>query len=264
MKRNQSLLMTLSCLGLCLGNLSGNAQTNLIVNGGFETPTVSLSGWLSYQEPSGFKGWSVESGGVDLVGTNFFASASGLQSLDLNAGDAGKVYQDVITVPGEKYRLRFAFAANPDMIVCGGPAVRSMEVRWNSILLATPAQDVRGHSPTDLGWREFSFIVTGGGTDRLSFKSLTPGCAGPAVDDVSLTVATNAINVVNGLAIENAVQVCWPTVPGNSYQVQWALSADTDVWNYLGQPVRGDGLTHCICDPLGGNPRRFYRVLEGN
>jgi choice-of-anchor C domain-containing protein len=251
-----------SALWLCMVPIGGKAATNLIVNGGFESPRVPLSGFDSYYAPSNFGGWTVWTGVVDLVGTNYFGSASGLQSLDLNGDVIGAVDQDVATFAGESYRLRFAFAANPVTAGCVGPPVRRMEVRWGSNLLATLEHDVTGHSQTQVGWREFSFIVTATGQDRVSFLSLTPGCAGAAIDDVSLTPATNSINVVDGITIERAVQVCWPTTSGRTYQVQWALRADTSVWTYLGQSIRGDGATNCICDPLGENPKRFYRILE--
>jgi hypothetical protein len=116
--------------------------------------------------------------------------------------------------------------------------------------------------PTDVGWREFSFTVFGTGNDRVIFRSLTPGWAGPAIDNVSLEPSTNSIPMVSGLTIERAVRVCWPTEPGMLYQVQWASQLDTNIWNYLGAPVLGDGTTNCICDPLGSNSMRVYRVLQ--
>lgn len=251
-----------SILILCIVPIAGKAATNLIVNGGFESPRVPLSGFDSFYAPNSFGGWTVWTGVVDLVDTNRFGSASGLQSLDLNGDVIGGVYQDVATLAGESCRLRFAFAANPVATGCEGESVRRMEVRWGSNLLATVEHDVTVHSPTQVGWREFSFIVTATGQDRVSFLSLTPGCAGAAIDEVSLTPATNSINAVDGITIERAVQVCWPTTAGRTYQVQWASRADTSVWTYLGQPIRGDGATNCICDPLGENPKRFYRILE--
>jgi hypothetical protein len=211
----------------------------------------------------------VEFGAVDLVNTNWFASASGTQSLDLNSADSGGVYQDATTSPGESYRLRFAFGGNTheNGNPAGGPPVKQMQVLWGTNVLGTLSYDVTGHSPTDVGWREFSFTVIGNGNDRVIFRSLTHGWAGPAIDNVSLKPSTNSIPMVSGLTIEtieHAVRICWPTEPGMLYQVQWASRLDTNVWNYLGASVLGDGTTNCICDPLGSDSMRVFRVLQND
>ena len=241
-----------------------HAGTNLVINGGFEQPPVPLASYVSFPAPTSFLGWTVWSGSVDVVGTNFYANASGLQSLDLNTYVSGGVYQDITNSPGEQYRLRFAFGANTAGIgdASSGPALKRMEVRWGTNTLVVLEHDVTGRSRTSVGWREFTFSVPGTGLDRLSFLSLTPGSAGPALDNVSLTLASEPINPVDGLSIERAVQVCWPTESGRIYQVQWASSADTNVWTYLGPPVTGDDTTNCICDPIGSNAMRIYRVSK--
>jgi hypothetical protein len=207
----------------------------------------------------------VGSGAVDLVNTNNFASGSGLQCIDLNADRAGAIYQDIATSSGTPYTLRFAFGGNtgcnPELSACG-PQIKRMEVRWNGALLAALEHDITGWSPTLVGWREFSFTVTGSGMARLSFHSLTSGAGGPAIDDVSLRPADELPDVLPGLTAERAVQVCWPTTAGASYQVQWAFQLETNVWHYSGLPIVGDGATNCIYDPLGTNRMRIYRVLR--
>ena len=239
-------------------------STNLIVNGGFEQPQVPLGSFSTFAPPATFLGWTPIADGVDILGTNYVQSAAGLQSVDLNNVTSGGVYQDVVTSTGEVYRLSFALGANTAAIgdPRTGPAVKRVRVQWGSNAVAELAHDVTGHSQASVGWRQFTFHVTGTGLDRLLFESLTPGWTGPAIDDVSLTPTTNAINAVEGLTIERAVQVCWPTMATRTYQVQWSLNPDSSIWTYWGLPIRGDGMTNCICDPLGTNPRRFYRILE--
>lgn len=235
--------------------LAATAGTNLIVNGSFEIPRVPTNGFTKFSSPTNFPGWIVSSGGVDVVDTNYFPSASGLQSLDLNARSPGNVYQDISTTAGDTYTLRFALMGNP-----APPTIKRMEVTWNSNLLATLEFQVS----QPLVWQSYSFSVVGTGSDRLAFHSLIPGSAGAAIDDVVLTQGTNTAGLVNGLTIARAAQICWPSTAGRFYQVQWASRADTNVWNYLGLPVQGDGGIDCVCDPIGSNSMRIYRVIESD
>jgi len=64
-----------------------------------------------------------------------------------------------------------------------------MEVRWGTTVVGTLDHDTTGRSGTNVGWRKISFKVVGSGADKLSFASLTPGSAGPAIDDVRLVAA---------------------------------------------------------------------------
>lgn len=190
-------LITALCLSMTI--VTGLAADNLIENGGFELPVVPDGSLETYFAPASFPGWNVEFGGLDITDTSFFSSAEGKQSVDLNALDSGGVYQDVVTMPGESYRLRFKFGANTVRI--GNPEtmplVKVMEVLWGTNSLATLSLDVTGLSPTDAGWQEYSYIVTGSGSDRVTFRSLSGGHAGPAVDEVSLA---SLIHTVTNLA----------------------------------------------------------------
>lgn len=173
---------------LALGGFTtpASALTNVLVNGGFESPAVS--GYKTVNSPSSFSGWTVATGGVDIVAHNFYAPASGLQSLDLNSVASGSVFQNVATIPGHSYLLTFAFAANPlpDDPSFPAPAVKRMEARWGTTLLGTFMHDVTGRTGSNVGWHDFAFGVVGTGADRLTFTSLTGGSAGPAIDSVSV------------------------------------------------------------------------------
>ncbi len=171
---------------LCYFAITGTVCAELIVNGGFESPSVP--GYLAYSAPSSFSGWTVLSGGVDIVANNFYSPASGIQSLDLNTIVSGSISQDVTTTPGQVYQLSFAFAANPlpDNPSWPAPAIKVMQAHWNTSLLGTFSQDSTGRTATDVGWILHIYTVVGTGTDTLSFASLTDGSAGPALDDVRL------------------------------------------------------------------------------
>jgi len=171
---------------LCHFATAGAAQTNLLVNGGFETPTVSR--FTTFIAPSSFLGWTVASGGVDIVADSFYATASGIQSLDLNSVVSGSIVQNVTTTPRQVYRVSFAFAANPlpDSPSFPSPVIKQMEVRWDGIVLGALAHNSTGHTATDVGWHDYTLSVVGTGANTLSFASLTPGSAGPALDNVRI------------------------------------------------------------------------------
>jgi choice-of-anchor C domain-containing protein len=238
------------------------ASVELIANGEFEDPIVPAVGYLTFSDGNKFSGWTVSSGDVDLVGTNYFASAFGPQCLDLNGNGGGQIYQDITTTPGANYRLSFAFAGNPVRRVGEGPPLKKMELRWGTNVLATLEHDVTLHSAENVGWRRFSYLILGTGRDRLLFRSLTAGNAGPAIDQVSIVPADTPVPLAEGLDIEKAVQLSFPTLAGKVYQLEWASKTDTNVWNLLGSPVLGNGNTNLFYDVVSNAPLRFYRLLE--
>jgi choice-of-anchor C domain-containing protein len=177
------LWMGLAALSLAFASAEVS-HANIVTNGDFETPDAGSS-YVMYAAGSAFGGWSVETGSVDLVGTDWQAAA-GRQSVDVtgSTGDAGSIYQDLSTIPGQTYMLRFALAGNP----VGAPTMKSMEIWWGNSLTDTVLFDTTGRSRRDVGWvyREYSVVATTYLT-RLRFRSLTPGFDGPMLDDVSVT-----------------------------------------------------------------------------
>ena len=159
------------------------AGTNLISNGGFEQPSVAPSAWLSYPAGSALGAWTVGGDGVDLVAA--WQDAEGIQAVDLNAGAPGSVYQDVATVPGQAYFLRFALSANNETVP---PFLKQMEVSFDGEQVAVESFDSTGHSNSDMGWVYKVHVVTATTSlTRVQFTSLTANSfGGPMVDDVSL------------------------------------------------------------------------------
>src|SRR5947208_2053806 len=101
--------------------LSPIARANDLVNGGFETPAVSLGAYITIgfggtPEPPGF-GWTVASGNVDLAHLPVipfvdYTAYEGVQALDLNGTTAGAIFQDFATLAGQSYLLSLAYADN--------------------------------------------------------------------------------------------------------------------------------------------------------
>lgn len=197
MKRQTWILIVF--LLQCNFETAAGPLTDVTNNGDFESPATPR--FETFTAPSSFLGWTVASGGVDIVAENFYAPASGLQSLDLNSVVGGSVFQNVTTVPGQVYQLIFSFAANPlpDNPVFPSPAIKEMEVRWNAAALGTFLHDATGHTASNVGWRDYALNVVGTGADRLAFTSLTAGSAGPAIDNVRLLVVPEPPTVLLAL-----------------------------------------------------------------
>jgi choice-of-anchor C domain-containing protein len=158
--------------------------TNVVVNGGFESPAVVLATVQTFASGQNLGGWMVESGSVEISRT-YWLPDEGVQSLGLNGTGIGTVYQDLATVPGQSYYLHFALAGVP-----GSPVIKTNQVWWNGSLLDTVTFDSTGNSSSAMGWTNREYQVTASGAiTRLRFASLTTGAAGPALDAVSLVPA---------------------------------------------------------------------------
>jgi choice-of-anchor C domain-containing protein len=151
-------------------------------DGSFEKPNVG--GGVNLGAGQTFGPWTVGSGDIDVVGTNWWMPKNGVQSVDLNGWNTGSIYQDLSTNSGTQYTLSFALAGDP---VCG-PQIKEMQVYWGTVLVADLTFDITGHSGTNMGWKIHKYQVQAtDSTTRLSFVSLTQNSAcGPALDAVSV------------------------------------------------------------------------------
>lgn len=138
-----------------------------------------------------------------------------------------------------------------------------------------PPPDVWTHFRVTLdervGWRKESLagVVPTPAEFQATLASLTAlrlcgeyveGPEVDALDNVVLNTAADAPPVA-GLAIWPAVEIGWPTLSNQLYQVQWAAELDTNRWFNLGSPIRGDGATNSLFDSTRGGAKKFYRVL---
>jgi hypothetical protein len=159
-----------------------NASNNLLVNGSFETASLSAYDTGRWGAFSSIQGWTALSGSkIEL-----WNGLEGVQATD--GGNFGELdylgaqdgfYQDVKTVAGQKYDLSFDARSRPgfDASTC------SMQVLWNGSVVATV--------PPGDSWQNYDFSVIGtGGQDRLTFRELAGQGSdglGALYDNVSLT-----------------------------------------------------------------------------
>jgi Protein of unknown function (DUF642) len=191
MGRRLSLIVVMAAAVTLGTTTAAGAHTNVLKDGSFETPQVQPP----FETFEGFVGpWAV-GGTVDVVTDTLAAqptrsgwqAAKGSQSLDLNGGGTGAVWQDVPTTPGAQYVVRYSFAGNP-LSRCG-PVVKRFAVVWDGVVVAVNRFDTTGHTFAHMGWVTRRHRVTAtGSTSRLAFESLTTtGFCGPALDLVRVT-----------------------------------------------------------------------------
>ena len=187
---------------LMVPGLSGSfaLADSIVINGNFETPFAGKD-FVMFQPGETFGGWTVAITWVDLLGTSVQA-ASGVQSVDLSGGSAGQIYQDLTTVPGQTYRLRFAMAGS-GVVEQQAPTIKLMEVGWSASLVDTPSFDITGHTVADMGWTYHTYdLAAVSSVTRLQFTSLINTQWGPMIDDVSVTaVPEPALVALLGLGI---------------------------------------------------------------
>lgn len=158
---------------------------SLVVNGSFENP-AGIYPYQVFSTESSLPGWTVENGTVEITAGTYWQAAEGAQSLDLNGifESIGTIYQDIPTVPGQTYKLRFAYAGNPE---CGSPTLKTANVFWNGSLVTNLSFDITGHSNFNMGWTYYQqFLVATGTTTRIRFQATSPTFCGLTLDDVSV------------------------------------------------------------------------------
>ena len=189
--------------GIALATLSfvSNVQANLLVNAGFEAPTLpkdtysimddsKVPGWNSTASDQKIEVWSTPFNGVSAFEGNQFAE------IDANMQEA--LYQDVTGITAGA-RLTFGLAHR------GRATVESIRFTITDLgidgiygtaddatLFAKTYADGTG------AWGYYSSateaaIISKGDTVRVSYASLTPGSVGNFLDAVSLNATPTAL-----------------------------------------------------------------------
>jgi YVTN family beta-propeller protein len=155
-------------------------DTNLLVNGSFETNTVGAGGWA---QVSSLPGWQGSAGAIEVWrNLNGWAAADGQSWIELDAASGlDRVSQAVTTTAGSSLTLSFACSARP------GTSAQSnrFDVIWNGTVLETVSPEGNGLSAP--AWQIRSYTVTATGNDTVTFaESGTNDGLGGLIDAVSL------------------------------------------------------------------------------
>jgi hypothetical protein len=167
------------------------AQTNLVRNGSFEATTVPNGqthlvygpgvSWSTI--PQSFA-WTVTGHSVDVhcfTCSGWTDAPDGNNSLELNGNDAGGIWQDIMTTPGQRYTLRFmanSWNDYPFLVRWGNTTLHSGRVTGSP--MTSPV-------PNEPGWVDFSFtnLVATQSMMRLEFVTQQQsGAHGLSIDNV--------------------------------------------------------------------------------
>lgn len=206
MKKQFALNLALFSLGIA--NFTANATG--LVNGSFETPHLSVP-WQPYVTTPGF-GWTVTSGDIDLIGSNWQAS-DGQQSIDINGFVAGSIYQDFTFPTSGLYVIKFDLSANPDPTQ---PGVKPLRLDFGNT--AGPLSSLGNYGLSNVGrthanmqyieYTTATLNVSDAATYRMQFTALIDGNCGAVLDNVRIVAVPEP----------NVLAICW-----SALAVLWGL-----------------------------------------
>jgi choice-of-anchor C domain-containing protein len=162
------------------------AQAATITNGGFENGTSPGGGFLTVPggNTTAISGWTVGGASVDYIG-GYWQPQEGNRSVDLAGSGIGSIAQDILTAAGQRYRVTFWVARNPDsgidprtgFVDVGGPTTQYS---------FTNAPSTRAN----MKWQQktYDFVASGASTTlRFSADPATSQANfGLALDNVSI------------------------------------------------------------------------------
>ena len=190
-------LAALALFALSLCTTPSASADSFFSNGSFETNENSAGQVTTYWAgDSSLPGWTVGGGSIDVVAGRW-QSADGNQVMDLNGLEPGTVSQTVHTTPGKNYCVAFSLGGNPE----GGDGVKTMNVVWDGVIVASPSFDTTGASGAAMGYVPVMLSVRSnpyGGVTELRLESTTAGYYGPVVDNVRL-VNVSVVSDVSAL-----------------------------------------------------------------
>jgi hypothetical protein len=157
-----SLLAVL--VSAALFGLSGRpaAAANIVVNGSFEDTALDTNTWGVF---GSIPGWTTAFGpGIEIQNNVAGSPFDGGQHVELDSDESSGIYQDLTTVPGAGYILKFAFSPRPGT----DSSDNILNVSWGGNLVATLSAD--GSQLDDTSWQVFTYHLTAAGsTTRLEF-----------------------------------------------------------------------------------------------
>lgn len=181
MNRTLSLLAVALLLGTTLS--AHAAPVNLLVNGGFESTTISNGSWIN---TASIAGWSVLAGpgtGFEVRNNVAGAAKEGRNFIELDTNGNTTIGQTLNgLVSGALYDLSFWYSPREFQAA----STNGIQVFWNGSLLDATLTGVGG-SGND--WKQYQYQVTArSGSNLLSFAAVgTSDGVGGSLDNVSLS-----------------------------------------------------------------------------
>ena len=202
--------------------------SNLITNGGFETPILSSGSWSIYPDAS-LTSWTVNSGdGLEIQYNAAGAPHGGNQLAELDSNNSSVVSQTITTIPGEEYNFSFWYSPRPGIGSGDNTIGVSVQGVGDSGFLVsdTIGATAVGGSNTTWALYEYSFTATQTSTE-IKFADLgTSNSLGGYLDDVVL------LQTVSGLTEENG---CVEFV-NLSYDIYQVMETMQEGWEQI-EPI---------------------------
>ncbi len=190
MRQKALLAAVILMVALVVGAPAAFADTNLVTNGSFQS--------------GDFSGWNQS--GLEEVVTGPFSAYSGSQDADGfysvwgNIGSDGTISQTFSDTAGAQYTFSFWFASV-------GDSPSDFSASWDATTLLSLTDPNTG-----VNYTEFSFVVTGTGSDTITFSgrddpawmaldniSVTPNTTGTTPEPTSLLLLGSGLLTVGGV-----------------------------------------------------------------
>ena len=154
---------------------------NVVVNGGFDANALHAG---EAARLATVAGWTNGGRSIEVWRRyNGYRAKTGASNVEIDArGANNRLDQTIATVPGRQYTLSFWTSPRPGRT----QVTNRFAVFWNGRRLAAPAYD--GVGLTRPSWVYRSFVVSGTGSDVLSFREHDRDSAGALLDGVRLVV----------------------------------------------------------------------------
>lgn len=167
------------------------AGAGLLVNPSFELgPIMPPAGEIPLGGgATSMSGWVVGGGGLRIVSDIYWVPSQGARSVSLNQTGAGSISQTFDTAPGAVYEVSWRMSGEPFTT----PVLKHLRVS-----AAGQSQDyeydITDAWHWDMLWstRTFTFTANAAAT-TLSLTSLDAGVAGPALDEVDVTLLSAGV-----------------------------------------------------------------------
>ena len=246
-----------------------SGQANLVRNPNFDEGRDAVSARLVAGDTLG--PWVVDRGSIDIVARSWtpahhllWAGVHGPLSIDLGGSlpcpqRNGAIHQDLVTVPGRVYQLKFALAGN----LYGAPAIKTLVVKWGDSFAKTFSFDTTGRSPDDMGWIYCTVnLCATSPITRLTFDNPDNTSYGPVIDDISVDLLADGGKTGRPAirAQDKELSLSWLSAENERYQIQWTGSLENPQWENLGAPLQGNGGSLSVQEPLT-DMNRFYRII---
>jgi hypothetical protein len=175
--------LVIACLMIApVSAAASNGGVNIVKDGDFAKPSAS-GNFQTFLGGKMLGPWHVSGNSVDLNAGYFIAPVTGsTQDVDLsgtnyNGDSAGGLYQNLRTVPGQRYVLTYEESGNHG----GPPTVKSLTVSFGGNVLGTTTYVDEAVST----YVKHTYdVVATSASSRLAFSSNISTLWGPVLDDV--------------------------------------------------------------------------------